>query len=272
MIYRQQLDYSRISAPLTIPGNTLIQELDLELYNNQRYFGSKVFRGLLDGDSIPKIKKKLGHDRKSDTVDNFSRIIQALRSTTTVHRLNKQSKEQLCFFAKALIKDCNNDHLAKYLSAKINEANGISSSIANNLLRDYQPNTSPAVKQMKIPSANVQASTTINSLIVESRPGVYVYSYPQYLAMEAISPEGRGLYKIGASGSVAQRVERQRRQTEVPEDLVLVRTFYSDEPFELEAKFHNILKAANMHQKSTQGGTEWFSAPLAMIDAIAKAI
>lgn len=271
MIYKQKLDYSRISNPLTIPGNPLIQDLDLELYNNTKYFTTKVFRGLLEGKSLTKIKKESGHSKNSDTVDNSSRIIQAIRSTTTVYRLNKHCKEQFCFLAKGLTKDCDNEQLIDYLNAKIEEANGISSNTANNLLRNYRPLSSRALEQTKVPSISIQSST-INNLDVEHKPGVYVYSYPQYLSMESISPEGRGLYKIGASGSIARRVERQRRQTEVPEDLVLVRAFYSDKPFELEAKFHSILKAANMHQKTTQGGVEWFSAPLVMIDAIAKAI
>ena len=101
--------------------------------------------------------------------------------------------------------------------------------------------------------------------------GVYVYSYPRYMP-ESGSKRDTGLYKIGASGNVADRVSQQRRQTEVPEDLVLVRVFYDEDPFGLERKFHSILTAANMHQKTTQGGAEWFSCNLATIDAIAEAL
>lgn len=249
--------------------NKEVEALDQELLKEEKFIGD-IFRDLSKGITVEEIANKAGH-KNSKNVVTFEYTIKALRGITPIANLNYNSRKQLIFSAERLLAATNDQLLKDYLNKKLEEAKELNrkqfSKDSSSTVNTTEP--TPVAPQSTAP---VQEVVTPVSSNVEAKPGVYVYSYPQYLAMEAISPEGRGLYKIGASGSVAQRVERQRRQTEVPEDLVLVRTFYSDEPFELEAKFHNILKAANMHQKSTQGGTEWFSAPLAMIDAIAEAV
>lgn len=101
---------------------------------------------------------------------------------------------------------------------------------------------------------------------------MYVYSYPQYLLAEAFDSENKTLLKIGASGNVDKRMDRQSRQTEVPEDLIALRVFLIDDPFDIEEHFHNILIAAGQHHKTTAGGVEWFRTNLATIDAIAAAL
>lgn len=218
------------------------------------------------------IAKAAGH-KNSKNVVSFEYAIRGLRGDTPARNIKFQSREQMIFTAERILESTTSTEVKEYLQGKLKEVvlkpskRDSSSSLPTSTASEATPLQAAMSTDAK--TDNVPASVESG---VESRPGVYVYSYPQYLSMESINPEGRGLYKIGASGSIARRVERQRRQTEVPEDLVLVRAFYSDEPFELEAKFHSILKAANMHQKTTQGGIEWFSCPLAMIDAIAKAI
>lgn len=102
--------------------------------------------------------------------------------------------------------------------------------------------------------------------------GVYVYTYPQYLLTEILTDDQRTLYKVGASQATERRLERQRRETEVPEDIEIIRIYPTEMPFEDEAHFHTILKAAGQHHKTTRAGTEWFRTSLPMLDAIADAL
>lgn len=122
--------------------------------------------------------------------------------------------------------------------------------------------------------------TKTNGTLVDERrwqreekvPGVYVYSYPQYLITELISHDERTLFKVGASQATSRRLEQQRRQTEVPEDLEIIRVYPSDFCFDDESHFHTILTRAGHHHKSTRAGTEWFRTSLPMLDAIADAL
>lgn len=108
---------------------------------------------------------------------------------------------------------------------------------------------------------------------VTHQPGVYIYTYPQYMRTDIISADGRTLYKVGASAEgVGARLERQRRKTEVPEDPIVVRVFASTSPFEDEKRFHSILTAAGHSHSSSSGGVEWFNTSLDLIDAIADAL
>lgn len=109
--------------------------------------------------------------------------------------------------------------------------------------------------------------------VIAHQPGVYVYTYPQYMRSDIISADGRTLYKVGASAAgVGARLERQRRKTEVHEDPIVVRVFASTSPFEDEKRFHSILSAAGHSHSSSSGGVEWFNTSLDLIDAIADAL
>lgn len=250
------------------PSTPIVGALDAELHKDTKFIG-EVFRQLSKGVTPDEIAKEAGH-KNSKNVISFEYAIRGLRGDTPAKNVKFQSRDQMGFAAERLLASTDNAELKEYLQGKLSEIQKPPSRPKSETVSQ----TAPIPVQLPT-GAQSQADTStagIGKPEAESRPGVYVYSYPQYLSMEAVSPDGRAFYKIGASGSIADRVERQGRQTEVPEDLVLVRAFYSDEPFELEKKFHNILKAANMHQKTTQGGVEWFSCNLAMIDAIAEAV
>lgn len=241
----------------------IIVELDRELQRDTKFIGD-VFRQLSKGITVDEIAKAAGH-KNSKSVVSFEYAIRGLRGDTPARNIKYKSRDQMVFTAERLMASTSNTELKAYLQGKLNELN------AGNV--KSVPQSAPVAESSTAPAQTVSSSpASPPTTDVEQRPGVYVYSYPQYLSMESVSPDGRAFYKIGASGSVANRVERQKRQTEVPEDLVLVRVFYDDNPFELEEKFHSILRAANMHQKTTQGGVEWFSCNLATIDAIASAL
>jgi hypothetical protein len=110
-------------------------------------------------------------------------------------------------------------------------------------------------------------------------PGVYVYSYPHYLAYPSDPESGRTLLKIGsATSSVISRIREQARSTAMPEDPVLLRIYEPGEyderprlPQEAEHLLHEKL-LYHGHQKSSGElcGREWFLTDLTMIDKQAK--
>lgn len=244
----------------------IVEALDRELERDTKFVGD-VFRKLSKGITVEEIATEAGH-KNSKNVTSFEYAIRGLRGDTPAKSIRYKSRDQMIFTAERLLSSTSNGELKEYLQGKLNELESQDSK--------GSPRSAPTATPQPV-AADLSAQSTaiaqpVTAPEAELKPGVYVYSYPQYLSMESVSPDGRAFYKIGASGKVANRVDRQRRQTEVPEDLVLVRVFYDEDPFGLERKFHSILTAANMHQKTTQGGAEWFSCNLATIDAIAEAL
>lgn len=234
----------------------LDQLIDAILRADPKHIGN-VYRLSQAGRTPQEIADRFGHKNTMNVV-GFLYTISALKGEREPSELNADSRKQLIFVLERYIALATDPTIRSHFESILLKA------------QKSQLAASPVVRSA--PSANLPPAAVAQDLAVDSKPGVYVYSYPQYLSMESVSPNGTAFYKIGASGRVANRIERQARQTEVPEDLVLVRVFYDEKPFELEAKFHSILRAANMHQKTTQGGVEWFSCNLATIDAIAAAL
>lgn len=101
-------------------------------------------------------------------------------------------------------------------------------------------------------------------------PGVYVYSYPTYIGAGDVQRDMK--MKIGASTSMLRRLETQRRHTEVPEDLVVLRVYPCPDPFDAESHIHAILTLCGKHVESLTGGTEWFETSLVTVDAICRAM
>lgn len=232
----------------------LDQLIDAILRADPKFIGD-VYRLSMSGKTAQEIAYKFGH-KNTMNVTGFLYAIQALKGEIRVSELKNSSRKQLRFVVDRYLTMAKEQQIKEHLERLSEE------------LRLSEPAETSDPVPAAVPAVKIEGSDAD----VEAKPGVYVYSYPQYLSMESVSPNGTAFYKIGASGRVANRIERQARQTEVPEDLVLVRMFYDENPFELEAKFHSILRAANMHQKTTQGGVEWFSCNLATIDAIAAAL
>lgn len=250
--------------------------LDRHLADDGKFIG-KVFKGLSEGRTNVQIADKVGH-KNTKSVTIFEYAILGLRGDVPLESVQYKSRDQLVYAAERYLKKTTKAELKEYLEKLLAQAKEPIQQETKPPRAPRATEPAPIMRRLteepsESPSQDAsEERETESKRELERKPGVYVYSYPQYLSMESISPGGTALYKIGASGSVAQRIERQQRQTEVPEDLVLVRVFYHDDPFEVERKIHNILKAANMHQKTTQGGVEWFSCNLATIDAIATAM
>jgi len=230
--------------------------MDIALKADPNFIG-KVYRLDQSGKSPLEMAQHFDHKNTKNVV-GFLYAIRALKGELPVSSLNFTSRKQLIFVVERYLTMAKEPKIKAHLESLLLEAQKINRS-------------GPEMATPSDSTGPIEPSTS-SAPDIQRSPGVYVYSYPQYLSMESVSPDGRAFYKIGASGKVANRVDRQRRQTEVPEDLVLVRVFYDEDPFGLERKFHSILRAANMHQKTTQGGAEWFSCNLATIDAIAAAL
>jgi hypothetical protein len=105
-------------------------------------------------------------------------------------------------------------------------------------------------------------------------PGIYVYSFPQYLRHPAES--GLVALKVGHSATDSiRRFRDQTRTTGMPEDPVLLRV-YPTAPAaaaETEKVFHALLTAARHGRKNgAMSGKEWFSTDLGFLDEIARTL
>src|SRR5699024_6208585 len=106
----------------------------------------------------------------------------------------------------------------------------------------------------------------------ETKPGVYVYTYTQYLITELLGQDGRTLFTVGASQATEKRLAKQRRQPDAPEDIENVRLYPRQHSFYYEYHLHTVPSQAGHHHKTTRAGTEWFRTSLPMLDAIAAAL
>ncbi len=112
----------------------------------------------------------------------------------------------------------------------------------------------------------------------EDLPGVYVYSFRQYLLHPKNSSTRQCLLKVGSTSKSAwRRVVSQVRQTAMPEDPTILRVYHSEKytPEELESLFHAILDAAGHERSSTEhtkAGVEWFSTTLTFLDTFASSL
>lgn len=96
-------------------------------------------------------------------------------------------------------------------------------------------------------------------------PGVYVYSYPSYLAQP--DAQGRIRLKVGMSmKSVSERFHGQKRKTSMAEDIVLLRAMPAANPYLVERYLHQ--KLAHQRITSSTGGREWFWASLEEMDLL----
>jgi len=118
-----------------------------------------------------------------------------------------------------------------------------------------------------------QTSSNQMLQVVEQRGGVYAYSLPHYLNFPCKEDPERFWYKIGCTtGNFESRVVGSHRQTGLPEDPIIRRTYFSSslKPKEMEEKFHFLLGAAGLATDSVHGGIEWFATTENQLDSIAE--
>lgn len=240
------------------------KELDKLLKKRSDFIG-KIYPYYKRGIDSERIARKVGH-KNSSSITVFTTTLDYLFKRKPIDYKMWKSIEQLEYRLKEWNTGNHSTELNIHFHNLIEEcAKRGDKSIF------FNPSHPPQEQLSKTQNSDNQNNSN-NSAQAYKQPGVYVYSYPQYLLAEAFDSENKTLLKIGASGNVDRRVERQSRQTEVPEDLVTLRVFLTEDPFKIEEYIHNILIAAGHHHKTTSGGVEWFRTNLATIDAIAKAL
>ena len=109
---------------------------------------------------------------------------------------------------------------------------------------------------------------------LQSRGGVYVFTFPHYLMHPTVEGTQRTLLKVGYTDrSAADRVKGQVKGAWVPEEPVVLRVYYRADllPRDLERAFHLLLKSADHEPgKVKPRGNEWFETSLDFLDAIAR--
>ena len=122
--------------------------------------------------------------------------------------------------------------------------------------------------------ANIRQTSSNQMLqVVEERGGVYAYSLPHDLNFPCKEDPERFWYKVGCTkGNFEERVVGSHRQTGLPEDPIIRRTYFSPslKPKEMEEKFHFLLGAAGLATDSVHGGIEWFATTESQLDSFAE--
>lgn len=108
---------------------------------------------------------------------------------------------------------------------------------------------------------------------IESKGGVYVYTFPTYFKNPIKTDPERFWLKVGRTEQIVEmRIANQTRQTAMPEDPWILRVYQSDSipTTELESKIHKMLVSAGHNRtEAKHGGREWFATNLDFLDEIA---
>jgi hypothetical protein len=109
---------------------------------------------------------------------------------------------------------------------------------------------------------------------IESKGGVYVYTFPTYLKNPIKADPERFWFKVGRTEQIVEmRIANQTRQTAMPEDPLILRVYQSEviSMTDLESKIHKMLVSAGHNRtEAKHGGREWFATSLEFLDEIAS--
>ena len=217
-----------------------------------RFIG-EVYLLLEEGLTAQEIAQRKGHKNTASS-ENFVEALQVLLGKRSIHSLKPSSKIQCIHTAQRILSKSFNSELNKHLEGLLTQSGHPSL----NIKKGKYEIVSDEIDQDFIEVQDITGA------------GVYVYSYPSYLkSLSTNNSELCALYKIGASKNVGKRVDFQRRNTEVPEDLVLVRFYPTEDPFTAEKKIHEVLSLAGLRNQSISGGVEWFKCDIKLIDSLA---
>jgi T5orf172 domain len=129
-----------------------------------------------------------------------------------------------------------------------------------------------ATRKAEIAESQAQLS------LPQTKGSIYVYSLPHYLRYRVHEDSGRTFLKVGRTkNDPSKRIDEQARQTGLPEDPVMLRTYRDLLPNrelpELEKLFHVLLDAADHERsKGKSAGLEWFVTSVKFTDAVAVAM
>ena len=198
---------------------------------------------MLQGLTPDAIANNLGH-KNSIAATNYAHSVRVLLGQASIHP-HRGDSQPAYHAAKRFLKGPLLPESRVYL---------------NGVVADYDPDkTAPHIGPHNWPEA----------LAVS---GVYAYSYPHYIRNAYSPSDGRTLIKVGYSTAVGKRLEYQSEQTGVPEDLQLLRVYETDQPKEIEEKFHATLNSLGHNFENATGGNEWFLTNTQTLDAIAAAL
>lgn len=146
------------------------------------------------------------------------------------------------------------DGLAAYLDEEIPQL--------AELARKYRPVRDEARAQAKSRYA-----------LLRNEPGVYVFALPHYIRHLYDEDTGNTLFKVGMSqAGVVSRFFGQTRTTALPEDPILLRVYWAENPAEEERWFQSLLSAAgHLGSHGPAAGREWFLTNLAFLGEVAAA-
>jgi T5orf172 domain len=122
------------------------------------------------------------------------------------------------------------------------------------------------------------ADSQAQSSLAHAKGSIYVYSLPHYLRYRVHEDSGRTFLKVGRTkNDPSKRIDEQARQTGLPEDPVMLRTYRDSLPNrelpELEKLFHVLLDAADHERsKGKSAGLEWFVTSVKFTEAVAVAM
>lgn len=239
--------------------NDAREELEGLLRQREDFIG-KVYRAcIIEQQHAKTFAQEIGHKTSVSTLIFVRAISMLLGYSEITESKYYKSREQAVYRSKEwLEQEAISDALRAHLESLVAQA--------DQMQREKKSSSTPSSQQPASPSSK-------NDDDQSSLGGIYVYSYPAYLSPPMMDESNRTLYKVGASETgIEARVNRQRRQTEVPEDLVLIRAWKSQSPFQDEEKVHAILHAAGHHHKTKNGGNEWFRTSLDLVDAVIAAL
>jgi hypothetical protein len=133
--------------------------------------------------------------------------------------------------------------------------------------------TSQAAQEAE--EAELESESRALEDVVQTKGGVYVYSFPFFLRYPKAEDEAgrtRHYLKIGKSERDPFVRVREQAKTALPEDPVILRvyTHATASPAEIEARLHNALRAAQHDRTEKGGGQEWYVTTTDLTDAMAE--
>jgi hypothetical protein len=235
-------------------------EISKLLTSDDRQLGA-VYREIQAGQSSSAVIAERGAAASPSAVANLRVVISALTEgkVPTSSSLARQSGASIGYFLD---------------NPDISEDTRVYLSDLRNRLRAYVASAKAQVDDL---NEVVRDAPKLKEFLDKAH-GVYVYTFPHYTLHKDDVETGRMRVKIGqTSKGVWRRVVDQVRQAGMPEDPVILRVYSSEilTPQQAEFRIHQFLDAIGVERGSStnvQGGKEWFSASVFMLDALAAAI
>jgi len=248
-----------IQVMTTSPSAAISAELAGLLVSDDRQLGA-VYREVQAGQSSNVTIAENGAAASSNAVGNLRAVITAL-TQGKVPTSSSLARQAAASIGRFLSEDLSDETRAYLVELR-------------DQLRSYVASAKAQAEDLE---EAVQEAPRLKEFL-DTAHGVYVYTFPHYMLHKDDADTGRMRVKIGhTSKGVWRRVVDQVRQAGMPEDPVILRVYRSETltPQQAEQRIHRFLDSIGVERSSStnvQGGKEWFSTSLLMLDALATAI